>query len=174
VTGRVQHAGTIPEHARPEPEALARQSRDVSLALTAASEGGADLAAIRRSLALHAGLVERLGRAAEAQWARIASLESLLFAEHQSLRAVLAGESHRVRSTLLAELQTLRSSIVDESHGRRSELQGSAHLAHEMEKLAQLVANQADAIRSLHDEMAGVRRSLVMPTLRRWFGRSDA
>ena len=174
VTGRVQHAGTIPERARPEPDALVRQSRDVSQALAAAVETGADPSAIGRSLSLYAGLAERLGRAVEAQWARIASLEALLFAEHQSLRAVLAGESHRIRSAVLAELQTLRSAIVDESHQIRSEVKDSAHVAQEMERLAQMLAGQAEAIKSMQDELTRVRRAVSAGTLRRWLGQSDA
>ncbi len=162
VTGRVQHAGTIPVHARPDADALGHHARDLSRALTGLTADGADLAVIR-SLSLHAGLVERLGRAVDEQWARIASLEALLFAEHQSLRAVIAGESHRIRSTATAE-----------SDAVRSELKENARLVHEeVEKLAQLLAGQADAIRSLQNELAAVRRGLVLPTLRRWLGRAD-
>src|SRR5262249_13566679 len=81
VTGRVRPAGPLPADARPERDALGRQSRDVGQALAALSAEGTDIAAVTRSLSLHAGLVERLGRAIEGQWARIASLEALLFAE---------------------------------------------------------------------------------------------
>ena len=192
VTGRVQHAGTIPLEARPEPDALGRRSRDVSRALMAVTAEGGDLDAVTRTLHLHAGLVERLGRAVEEQWARIASLEALLFAEHQSLRAVLAGESHRIRATvnsesqtiqsgpagrhqaLLAELETLRSAIVDESQAMRSELKERSQLVHEeVEKLAQQVAGQTNAIRGTQEALARVRHGPVLRTLYRWLGRSD-
>jgi chromosome segregation ATPase len=149
--------------ARPDADALRHHARDLNRALTALTADGADLAAVIRSLSLHAGLVERLGRAVDEQWARIASLEALLFAEHQSLRAVVAGESHRIRSTATAE-----------SEAARSELNENARLVHEeVDKLAQLLTGQADAIRSLQNELAGVRRGLVLPTLRRWLGRAD-
>src|SRR5262249_31776909 len=98
----------------------------------------------------------------------------LLFAEHQSLRAVLAGESHRIRSALLAELQTLRSAIVDDAQAVRSEAKEQSQLAHEeMDRLGQALAAQAGAIRSLQGELARVREGLALPTWRRWLGRSD-
>jgi len=192
VTGRVQHAGTIPPVARPEPGAMVDRSRDVSQALAALTAEGADRDAVTRTLRLHAGLVERLGRTVEEQWARIASLEALLFAEHQSLRAVLAGESHRIRSAvnteshtvrsgatasheaLLAELETLRSAIVDEAQAVRSELKESSQLVHEeVDKLAREVAGQTDTIRGTQEELARFRHGPLLRTLRRWLGRSD-
>src|SRR5262249_37280334 len=58
VRGRVQHAGTIPAGARPEPGAILDGTRDVSRALAALTPERADLQAVTRSLQLHAGLVE--------------------------------------------------------------------------------------------------------------------
>jgi len=192
VTGRVQHAGTIPPAARPKPGAVLDGARDVSRALAALTTEDADVGTVTRTLQLHAGLVERLGRTVEEQWARIASLEALLFAEHQSMRSVLAGESHRIRSAVntesasvrsgtatgqqavLARLETLRSSMVDEAQAMRSELKESAQLVREeVEKLSRDVAEQTDAIRRAQEELARVRRGPVVRTLRRWLRRSD-
>jgi len=192
VTGRVQHAGTIPAGARPEPGAILDGTRDVSRALAALTPERADLQAVTRSLQLHAGLVERLGRSVEDQWARIASLEALLFAEHQSLRSVLAGESHRIRSAvntesetvrsgaatgheaLLAQLATLRSAMLDEAQAVRSDLKENVQLVHEeLEKLSRNVAAQTHAITRMQEELSRVHHGSVVRTLRRWLGKSN-
>ena len=192
-TGRVQHAGTLP---RPREHALKQQAAQLSRALAALPSEGGDLAAVRECLSQHAGLVERLSQAVESQWARIASLEALLFAEHQSSRAVIAGESHTIRSVIAEEaramksvfadelrtvssalndeLRTVGSALAEKLQAVRSDLtEKSLSLNQNVEELTRRLGGQADAISGLEHELAKVRRGLVVPTLRRWLGRSD-
>ncbi len=165
-TGRVQHAGTLPEKALTEPSPLLQQSREVSRALAALGSAGGDLEAVTQCLGQHAGLVERLSQTVEGQWARIASLEALLFAEHQSLRAVLAGESHVVRSAVAGESQAVKSVLADGLQALRSTLAAEAQtlrsaLAVDLQSLGSALAGESRTVRSeLAEKSLSARQEL--------------
>lgn len=149
--GRAERSGTIPEEALLEPHTLRQQSEQLSRAPLASD--GADLEAVTQCLGQQAALLERLSGIVEGQWARIASLEATLAAESQTLRSVLAGQSPTVKAELTEQ---------------------SLPVGQQLEKLARLLAAQADTIGGVERELAKVRDGQIVPRLRRWLRRSDA
>ena len=90
--------------------------------------------------------------------AGVHAAHTVFAAELHSLRSGLAADSQAVK----AELETLRSGLAADSQAVRSEL----------ETLARLLAEHADAVAVLERELTKWRRDQLVPTLRRWLGRS--
>jgi len=108
--------------------------------------------------------------------AGVHAAHTVFAAELHSLRSGLAADSQAVK----AELETLRSGLGADSQAARSELEklrsdlavDSQAARSELEKLARLLAEQADAVAALERELTRWRRDQLVPTLRRWLGRS--
>ena len=90
--------------------------------------------------------------------AGVHAAHTVFAAELHSLRSGLAADSQAVK----AEMETLRSGLAADSQAARSEL----------ERLARLLAEHAVAVAALERELTNWRRDQLVPTLRRWLGRS--
>src|SRR6266542_139440 len=115
--------------------------------------------------------------------AGVHAAHTVFAAELHSLRSGLAADSQAVK----AELETLRSGLGADSRAARSELEtlrsdleklrsglaaDSQAVRSELETLARLLAEHADAVAVLERELTKWRRDQLVPTLRRWLGRS--